>query len=451
MDDTLTNVDAERAALGAVLLDQQATLETVLTLSPSDFSNVNFRCIFESFAIMAAQDRFIDLFSLAENLRSRNRFESIGGLQALLDLTETTVTSAHAAQHVEMLKDLSGRRRMAQALEISRARIVEGESRERVWSDLSYGLGQEAERKSGVDHIGGDLQPLLEMIERRLDGVERPIPLPWRSVSHALGGGLWPGFYVFVGNTGSGKTQWAVEASLKAAHDGRKVLYLALELDPHELCARFIGAEAAIPWSDFLRGKIAPSAEIIGAMDRLGKLPIFRECGTPMEYGADILQRRAHQHKPDLIVIDFLQLCGATPGEELRISVGRMAYAARQIARKSRCVVLALSSTARANYQAMVSDPKKDPRELVGLGKEAGDIEYASDGVLVLAKDSESKDDPGRRILVVAKQRAGDASRIPMRFLGTRFEDIPEEGAPPPVAPAPVNRQADDDDERMEF
>ena len=40
-------------------------------------------------------------------------------------------------------------------------------------------------------------------------------------------------------------------------------------------------------------------------------------------------------------------------------------------------VVLVLSSTARANYAALVNNPETDPGDLVGLGKESGEIEYS--------------------------------------------------------------------------
>ncbi len=39
--------------------------------------------------------------------------------------------------------------------------------------------------------------------------------------------------------------------------------------------------------------------------------------------------------------------------------------------------MLVLSSTARANYAELVNDPTREPGDMVGLGKESGEIEYA--------------------------------------------------------------------------
>src|SRR4051812_12306513 len=66
--------------------------------------------------------------------------------------------------------------------------------------------------------LGAILDEALDRMERRVVGDERPIPLPWSNVSAALGGGLWGGTLVtLVGDTGSGKTQWALQLSVHAA------------------------------------------------------------------------------------------------------------------------------------------------------------------------------------------------------------------------------------------
>jgi hypothetical protein len=81
-------------------------------------------------------------------------------------------------------------------------------------------------------------------------------------------------------------------------------------------------------------------------------------------------------------------------------------------------VVLVLSSTARANYADLVNDPARDPVDLVGLGKESGEIEYAADGVMVLSRGA----DGGRsRVLVLAKNRHGPVGRAELQWNGHTF------------------------------
>ena len=70
--------------------------------------------------------------------------------------------------------------------------------------------------------------------------------------------------------------------------------------------------------------------------------------------------------------------------------------------------------------------------ELVGLGKESGDVEYSADGVLVLCREpwEASKPQGGKVVhLAVAKLRAGEGSWCALRFDGTVFaDDVTEDG-----------------------
>jgi hypothetical protein len=90
-----------------------------------------------------------------------------------------------------------------------------------------------------------------------------------------------------------------------------------------------------------------------------------------------------------------------------------------------------LSSTARANYKDLVWTEDRDPRDLVGFGKESGEIEYAADGVLVLAHTSDPTSTA--RTLVVAKHRLGPTGAAALRWTGTRFTP-PEHGGTLPGA-----------------
>src|SRR5687768_6402371 len=75
--------------------------------------------------------------------------------------------------------------------------------------------------------IGAILDEALDRMERRAVGDERPIPLPWSNVAAALGGGLWGATLVTLsGDTGSGKTQFALQLAVHAAEHAVPVCYI---------------------------------------------------------------------------------------------------------------------------------------------------------------------------------------------------------------------------------
>jgi len=125
-------------------------------------------------------------------------------------------------------------------------------------------------------------------------------------------------------------------------------------------------------------------------------------------------------------VIDFLQLVG--PGEDvegrthpddrdLRGRIRRAAYTTRQLTRDGDVCALLVSSVARDSYGKVVINPAKEPPapgELVGLGKESGEIEYAAHTVTCLARTRGTSD----VWAVVAKNRTGRTGYAALDFDG---------------------------------
>lgn len=296
-------------------------------------------------------------------------------------------------------------------------------------------LDENGEEKRPLRRIGDTLEEALRRAEARMNGAERPLPLPWPQVAEQFGGGLWPGLHVFVGGTGSGKTQWCIQAGVHAARAGFPVAYVGLELEELQIALRMLSEaewkddgheQWPLRWSRLYTGK-AKSRELERAHQathELGKLPIYIEEGKPGGWPVSELgklaerMREAHPQKqrgelPMLIVLDFLQIVGDEPNEktDLRERIGRAAYFARDVARRLDVAVLLVSSAARDRYGLLAGDAdgaglwrlekteekngkttKKvfrgiaRPDTLVGLGKESGEIEYSADSVTVAIK-----------------------------------------------------------------
>src|SRR5262249_52597631 len=124
------------------------------------------------------------------------------------------------------------------------------------------------------------MQSAFERMKRRSEQHERPVPLPWPDVAEALGGGLWPGLYVVVGNTGSGKTQFTLGTAIHAAQNGTPVLYIALEGSAFDLAARTAGLLLEGHWSDLWLGH-TPVEKVEAAqrlcLQKLAECPLYIE------------------------------------------------------------------------------------------------------------------------------------------------------------------------------
>jgi replicative DNA helicase len=294
--------------------------------------------------------------------------------------------------------------------------------------------------------VGSFVNEAVARMKAREDGTDQPIPLPWPTLAERMGDGLWPGLTLLVGSPGSGKSQLALQVAIHAAKKGTPVLYIGLELGEMDLVARCLGLLAGVKWSEMYLGKTPVPAHHVEALRelplRLAVAPVEGWSYHRLRPLARALREQADESGggPMLVVVDYLQLVAAPEadaGMSLQERISRVGYAGRAVARDMDAAVLMISSASRENYAALQTVEKgNQPWErpaaaMVGLGKQSGDLEYAADNVLALAKESWTGDrapSEGTHMhLAVAKMRAGTPGWVELRFDGGRFTE-PEQG-----------------------
>jgi replicative DNA helicase len=89
------DLEAERAVLGGILLDNSALPLVEGILAEGDFYHPTHGLVFESIQSLAARREPVDVVTLAAELRARDRLNTVGGAQYLGELTDTIPTIAH--------------------------------------------------------------------------------------------------------------------------------------------------------------------------------------------------------------------------------------------------------------------------------------------------------------------------------------------------------------------
>jgi replicative DNA helicase len=309
------------------------------------------------------------------------------------------------------------------------------------------------EEPPGKD-LGAILDDALDRMERRAVGDERPIPLPWSNVSAALGGGFWGGSLVtLVGDTGSGKTQWALQASIHAAEYGVPVCYMGPDSGVDQVAARLLALKSGQKWSDLYVGrsdKETLDTLRMGYAQAMKALPFHiiggaasREQPPDVRRTADWMRRRYPEDKtgtrPVLLVLDFVQIATGLSRDDTRDIMVRTARDARQAAKDLDAVILLVSTTPRekrADADETIGihrdrrQPQRlgagNPARLVTGGKEEGEVERESDVVTVLAQEAwRGAQHPKNWTKVwcaIAKNRAGSRAWCALRFNGSWFD-----------------------------
>ena len=114
------NIDAEKSALGAVLLDPTFdTIEKVraLGLEPGDFWSPAHRFTYESMAKLADAGEPLDFVTLCDAISEAGNLDSVGGRSAVSALINGSMRPANVASHVAIILEKAKRRRIIKTAE----------------------------------------------------------------------------------------------------------------------------------------------------------------------------------------------------------------------------------------------------------------------------------------------------------------------------------------------
>ena len=108
------SIDAEQAVLGAMLIDPRCVPEVIDKLRPDDFYLRQNREIYETIYTMFNYSLTIDPVTVLEQLRQNGYYDENLSRGYLLQLMDTTPTAANVGDYIDILKDKTLLRRVAE-------------------------------------------------------------------------------------------------------------------------------------------------------------------------------------------------------------------------------------------------------------------------------------------------------------------------------------------------
>ena len=99
--------EAEMSLLGSVLLDQSLLDGAVELISPEDFFITRNRDIFESMLALHEERSSIDHTTLAEELKSRGKFQEAGGAEYFTDLEFAAPIARNVKEYCGIIRNKS--------------------------------------------------------------------------------------------------------------------------------------------------------------------------------------------------------------------------------------------------------------------------------------------------------------------------------------------------------
>ena len=428
------NIDAEKATIGAVLLDPECLTEVLNFLRAGDFYKTAHKKIFESIVNLFNKGEVIDLITLVEELRHKSDLEPAGGSAYVSTLTNAVPTSANVSYYAKIVQGCSVRRNL---LKIAHEVIADAHDD----SQESRVIIEEAERKifdlteknpsgsyKGANEIITDTIAAIEKLYHTKDSYTG-VPTGLADLDNMTSGFQKSEFIVIGARPSVGKTALALTmAANMAIKQNIPTGFFTLEMADMALMQRLVASEARINSSKLRTGMLKPSDfhSLTEAAGRIYEAPLFID-DTPNMKLLDLraqARRMKSQQDVQAIFIDYIGLIEAenrnnVPRHE---QVAEISRSLKSLARELEIPIICASQVGRQSEG-------KAPT-LADL-RESGSIEQDADVVMFLHRDRGEREGTHdvnniETELILAKQRNGPVGTVKIAFLPqyTKFESL---------------------------
>jgi replicative DNA helicase len=426
---------AERAVLGAMLLDEDAIGTVIESLDSSFFYDASHQKVFEGIVKLYADRKNVDIITLADRLKSDGVLESVGGSAFLAELVDSVPTSANVLHHAEIVKEKGIKRKLIRnATEIVTRSYEDAadagvlvDDAERLIFEIAH--AREKQQAYAVKDIVKETIKVIDSLYHRKETVTG-VPTGFYKFDEMTSGLQRSDLVVVAARPSMGKSAFAATiAEYAALEKGIGVAFFSLEMSKEQVVMRMLCSQARVDASKVRTGLLASSdwPLLTRAAAKLSNAPYYIDdtpAISPLELRAKARRLKA-AHNIGLVVVDYLQLMrGATTRSENRQQeISEISRSLKALARELRVPVIAISQLSRA------VESRQDHRPQLSDLRESGAIEQDADVVVLLVREDYYDAKPeniGLAEIIIAKQRNGPTGSVKLRFSKqfVRFDNL---------------------------
>ena len=428
------SVEAEKAVLGALLLNDEYVFRVSELLLPEDFYQISHRKIYETILHVHNQHKPIDLVTLQDELAKRGDLERVGGVVYLVSLQEDIPAIGLIDQHSGIIKDKAILRELINSAAdiINSCYLQKDHDIQSVVDSAENTIFQIADRRTSQSFV--QLNIWLKKTFKHLSDIKSNsngitgIASNFSKLDEMTSGFQNGDLIVLAARPSMGKTALALNIAAQAAFNNAVVGFFSLEMSAEQLTLRLLSTESEIPHKRIRNATISSQEwiELTNVAARLAEKKIFID-DTPMVSIFDLrtkARKLKMQQNLDLLVIDYLQLMHSTKRHENRHQeVSEISRSLKALAKELQIPIIALSQLSRA------VDSRMDKRPMLSDLRESGAIEQDADVIMFLYRDivyNPDTENPDMAELIIGKQRNGPTGIVNLTFVKelTRFEDF---------------------------
>lgn len=426
------NDEAERATLGAMLLNWNSVSSIATLLRAEHFYSQQNQVIFRAMMKLFSKGETCDTLSLVEELSKTGQLENAGGATYIASLTDVVPTAANIEYYAKIVFERATRRSLINVShEIKKSAFDETRDSKLILEEAEKKIFELADNEQTTAvHSMGDIVPLtVDMIEKNYKNKTTFTGIPSGfSKLDTMTSGFQKAELVIIGARPSmGKTALALNMMEHIAVTKRIPCgFFSLEMSHVQIGQRLLSQNARIAGTKLRTGmlRLEDFQKINDAAGRCYDAPLYI-VDTPNMQLIDLramARRMRTNQKVEIIFIDYIGLIStenaAAPVYE---QVSEISKSLKALARELNIPVVALCQVSR---DAEGNEPSLN--QLRG----SGSIEQDADVVMFIHRDRKKQEDGEAEPvqdakIIVAKQRNGPIGDVPLLFLNsiTRFEN----------------------------
>ena len=430
------STEAEQAVLGSMLIDARCIPAVIEKLRPDDFYLKQDRDIYETIYSMFSLSETIDPVTVLDKMRLNGVFDENTSRSYILQLMEITPTAANVGEYVEILRDKSLLRHIAETAGELTSMVQDGTAAGQEVLDAAeqriYALRQ-GRSSQGLIPLSSVVLDVLDRLEElsKSDSAVPGLSTGLPDVDNAISGLNNSDLILLAARPGMGKTSFALNVLLQVGKfSGKTAVFFSLEMSREQLAMRLISNEAFVDNKKLVTGRLNDEDwdKVAMAAAALGRAKILID-DNPSLSVADMNAKCRRVDNLGLVVIDYLQLMQSAggkqrySGENRQQVVSDISRALKIMAKELNVPVVCLSQLSRG------PESRQDKRPMLSDLRESGAIEQDADIVMFLYRDDYYNEDSENHNLaecIIAKNRHGETRKVELQWLPeyTTFSSI---------------------------
>lgn len=420
------SIEAEQSVIGSMLIDKTSIAEAMEVLKPEDFYKDAHKLIFNSILELNQKDIAVDIVTLTENLKAKDKLDAAGGITYISELGGSVVSTANIQSYIKIVKDKSILRRLIR----SSTKIIEESYKNQDDVLKAMDIAEKEIFNISNNRTTSEFEPMNVVLERGFLQIERlfnnkgettGVPSGFRELDAKTSGFQKGDMVLIAARPSMGKTTFALNIAENAAlRSGKSIAIFSLEMSKDQLAYKLLCSQAHVDMLRLRTGNLDDKdwENIAKASGPLAAAKIYIDdtAGITVTEMRSKCRRLKIEHGIDMILIDYLQLMSGGKGNESRQQeVSEISRSIKALAKEMECPVIALSQLSRAPEQ------RTDHRPMLSDLRESGSIEQDADLVMFLYRDEYyDKETEEKNVgeCIIAKQRNGPTGTVKLAWLG---------------------------------